>query len=459
MAKTLDLSLPEAPPPGRRGGLIPVVTLLVAVAILVLLVLARSDPQETRGASSVGEVERLERLAKNLEKRTLYLAANEVWAEYMAAAELTEAGLTKEARAETLYRRGKCLQRGGEYGSAARRFSEVQDLSLSSEQKRRARQAVLECLSALGKEEAREYVARSMAVQDGEEASAVVAVVGGDEISREDLRLEIVEAAKNMMRMQGVALLPQDLAAQAEKIATEQLKDQKVAAQVLQQIISRRLLYREGLARGYEQDREIGAQVQEFRRSAIGRRVVEEEMNKVIASIGPTDLANHYEAHKDRFVTSAEVEFSYLRFPDQPAADAALATLASDPTATTPWQRAPAAAREGTPVPGVGASAEITAHLLALEAGTVSTRVLKHDEAFFLFRAEKTTPQRQLSFEEAQGQVRADLIAAKQQETLSQLEQFFRQKFLVQVFDKNLEAAPPSSEDAPDGDDAVQADR
>ena len=450
MANSLDLSLPEAPPPRRRGGLISIVTLLVAIAILVLLVLDRSDPQETKGAASVDEVERLERLAKNLEKRTLYLAAGEVWAEYMAATDLTE-----EVRAETLYRRGKCLQQGGEYGSAARHFSEVQDLALSNEQKRRARQALLECLSALGKEEAREYVARSMAVQDGEEASAVVAVVGGDEISREDLRLEVVEAAKNMMRMQGVALLPQDLAAQAEKIAAAQLKDPKVATQVLQQIISRRLLYREGLSRGYEQDREIGAQVQEFRRSAIGRRVVEEEMNKVIASIGPTDLANHYEAHKDRFVTGAEVEFSYLKFPDQAAADAALATLAADPTATTPWQRAPAPAREGAPVPGVGSSAEITAHLLALEEGTVSDRVVERDGAFFLFRAEKTTPERQLSFEEAQGQVRADLIAAKQQETMGQLEQFFRQKFLVQVYDKNLESG---DQDASGNQDANQED-
>ncbi len=138
MANSLDLSLPEAPPPRRRGGLIPVVTLLVAVAILVLLVLDRSDPQDTKGKSSVGEAERLERLAKSLEKRTLYLAANEVWTEYMAAADFTEAGLTEEVRAETLYRRGKCLQQGGEYSSAARHFSEVQDLSLSNEQSSRS---------------------------------------------------------------------------------------------------------------------------------------------------------------------------------------------------------------------------------------------------------------------------------------------------------------------------------
>ena len=52
--------------------------------------------------------------------------------------------------------------------------------------------------------------------------------------------------------------------------------------------------------------------------------------------------------------------------------------------------------------------------------------------------------------------MRADLITAKQQETMGQLEQFFRQKFLVQVFDKNLEATPPTSEDAPDGNDAAQ---
>lgn len=451
MANALDLSLPDAPPPRRRAGGIQVLTLLIAVAVLVLLILDRSGsgPGERGGPAPVEETERLERLAKSLEKRTLYRAANEVWAEYMAAADLTP-----DQRAETLYRRAKCLQQGGDYSTAARCYSEVQDLPLSNEQKRSARQALLECLSALGKEEAREYVARSMAVPGEEEAGAVVALVGGDEITREDLRLEVVETAKNMLRMQGVPLLPRQLAAEAEKIAATQLKDPKTAGQILQQIISRRLLYREGLARGYEQDREIGAQVAEFRRGAIGRRVVEEEMNKVIASIGPTDLSNHYEAHKDRFVASAEVEFSYLRLPDRAAANTTLAALTADPDAAQEWQRAPAAAREGAPVPGLGYSAEITAHLLALDEGQISDRVLEHDGDFFIFRAEKKTAERQLSFEEARGQVQADLIAAKREETLSQLEQFFRQKFMVQIYDKNLEA-PPSPE-ASDGGDADQ---
>lgn len=454
MASSLDLSLPEAPPPRRRVGLVQLLTLASVLAILVLLVQAQfSGGGRVSGGSRGGvgtaagdesETERLERLAADLERRTLYLAAAEVWDEYLSLAELED-----DRRAELIYRRGKCFQQGGEYNAAARCFSEVQDLPLSKDQKRLARQYLLECLSAMGKEAAREEVARTFAIRDETKDRMAVAVVGGDPVTREDLLVEVQTMVRNTLKAQGTPLPPMELEKQAKKIAQEQLKNPEVARQTLQQIILRQVLYREGLERGFSQDRDVELDVIRFRRDAIAGRVVDMELSTAIERIGPTDLANHYEAHKETYVDRSTVEFAYARFPDEGAAESALASGPTFPNVN--WQPAPAAFQDGQPVPGIGTDAEIAAHLLALEEGQASDRVIEHDGAYYIFLCDKKTPATQLAFDAARDRVLQDLAAAKRGETLSALEQSFRQKFLVEVHDKNLDAlAKPDEPSEPD---------
>ena len=99
----------------------------------------------------------------------------------------TEAGTKPDRRAEIIYRRGKCLQEGGAYNEAARCFSEVERLPLAADQKKRAQRYLLECLSALGKETAREHVARTFAVPDAfpEKAEVVTLDLNGSRLAVE----------------------------------------------------------------------------------------------------------------------------------------------------------------------------------------------------------------------------------------------------------------------------------
>ena len=437
MSSSLDLSLPEAPHPRHKFTLVPLITLLLCCAVLSLVLrqqFGEADSSSHSGATTAKEeTERLEKLAEDLERRTLYLAAAEVWKEYIDVSTLTA-----ERRSEVTYRRGKCLQSGGDYSGAARCFSEVQRLPLSDDRKRRSRQFLLECLSALGKEVARESVARSFAIRDADAEAKAIAVVGGDPVTRDDLVSEFQMATRTALKMQGHPIPPAELEKQSAAIATERLKNTEAARQALQQIILRQTLYREGLERGYAQDRELGREVERFRRDSIASRVVDDELAKAIAGIGPTDLANHYEANKAKYVNKASTQFSHVSFAD--AASAAKAVTANASDANLAWESSSAPFHEGAPVPGIGPNAEIAAHLTALAEGEQSRRAFAHAGRHYIFRCEKKTPEQQLSFDAAKNQVHRDLAAIKRQETLAALEESFRQKYFVQIYDKNLAA-------------------
>lgn len=444
MPSSLDLSLPETPQRARRGGWVPLLTLCVTLGVLSLLLLERSDPVVQNNSS---EVERLEQLAQDLEKRTLYTAAAGVWSQYLEIA-----NASPPRRAEIVYRRGKNLQEGGEYSEAARCFSEVQRLPLNDTQKRRAGQYLLECLSALGKDAARERVARAMAIHDEKEQASAIAVVAGDPITRDHLLDEVKNQVRMGLKAQGLPLPAAQLDEQAAKLAEERLKDTEFTRQVLQQIILRRVLYREGLERQYATTRELTQDVERFRRDSIASRVVDAELSAAVESLGATDISNHYEAHRNQYVSKTTAEFSFARYDDEASAQAAHSLAASGSETGVDWQSAPRPLQEGGPVPGIGPSAEIAAHIVALDVGTIGDRVLNHDGKFYFFRVDNKAPSRQLTLEEASQQVLADLANLKRREMLTQLEFNFRQKFFVQIYDENLKIEPaptPPLQNAP----------
>ena len=449
MKSPLDLSLPQAPRTRTRASLLEWFTFLVSAAALVILVLflleARRRGAPGTGPADPGEAERLKKLATDLERRTLYVQAADVWGEHMALA-----GLTPEERARTLYRRGKCLKEGGRHAEAARLLSEADTFpELPREEKQKARQMLLECLAALGKEEARESVARSFAIRE-EEKGTVLARVGSDSITREELRAEVERAAEMMLKAGGAALTPAEAKLKAAEIAEKELKSPESAKRALLQVITRHVLYREGIERGFGEDAETLESVLKLRRDSIANRVVEAEVENAMKSLGPTEIENHYEAHKATFVEKAGAEAAFAKFPGRAEADAAIAKLKDPSTAASvPLERQKGVVVLGEPVPGIGPSAEIAAHVLQLAEGEVSRRPIEHEGAFYVFRVEKKRPERQLSREEAEPLVRADLARLKQKQAVEDLRNLLSRKFHVEIVGEDVAGPAPASADAP----------
>jgi hypothetical protein len=439
MASPLDFSLPEGPRPRARAGFVQVLTFIVAVAVLVLVYLQGQGQKSAARRGDPAELDRLEKLAADLERRTLYVQADEVWGEYMSLADLAP-----DAKAEFLYRRGKCLAEGGRHAEAARRLTEVELLSKDRDLKRKARQILLECLAALGKQDVREIVSRSFALgADSEkEEGTVLARVGGDSITKEALREQMTEQARALLLSRGAPLTPAELDKKASEIIDTQLKNPETLKAALQQAVSNQVLYREGLERGYGEDSETASAVASFRKEFVAGRVAKAELEKALQALGPTEVSNHYEAHKDRFIQKEGVEFSFARFPTSAEAEAAIAGLkAKSPDAESKLEKAKGPAALGEPVPGIGPSAEISAHILALGEGEVSGRPVEHAGAFYVFRAEKKTPQRQLTFQEAEAQVKADLAQEKRKEAMEALQTQLLDKFKPEFVEEKPEPA------------------
>jgi len=442
MASPLDFSLPEGPRPRARVGFLQVLTFIVAAAILVLVYLQKRSETGAPRKGDPAELARLEKLAEDLERRTLYVQADEVWGEYMSLADLSP-----DSKAEYLYRRGKCLEEGGRHAEAARRLTEVELLSGDRDLKRKARQVLLECFAALGKQDVRDAVSRTFALgaDAGKEEGTVLARVGGDAITKEALREQMTEQARALLLSRGAPLTPAELDKKASEIIDQQLQNPETLKAALQQVVSIHLLYREGLERGYGEDAETARAISDFRKAFIAGRVEKAEMEKALQALGPTEVSNHYEAHKDRFIQKEGVEFSFARFPTSAEAEAAIAALkAKSPEAEGKLEKAKGAAALGEPVPGIGPSAEISAHILALGEGEVSSKPVEHSGAFYVFRAEKKTPQRQLSFQEAEAQVKADLAQEKRKEAVEALEAQLLGKFKVDIVEEKPPAAPPA---------------
>ena len=375
----LDFSLPPAPPqPPRRGlAVLTFLTFLAAAACLALLLTARTgaDRGADRGSAPGAGPDRpaaLKRLAQQLERRTLYDQAAQVWGEYAQAA-----ALTSEERAEVTYLRAKNLKDAGRYAEAARYLTEYIEYGAAGEDQRRAMRLLLECLSGLGKEDVRERVLKSHVVAGAKEGDTVVARVSGDPITLEALRQELARGAEEMLRHQQPGLDRETVARRAAEAVGAQLANPEVLQQVLSQVVSREILYREALARGLADGPEIARDMEMIRRGYLANALIREHTEGAIGGITDIDLRNHYDARKDAFFEPASVEFSYMQFPSEEAARQTMA----DPDADA-FRKGAGPARQGAPVPGLGPSPEAAALLMALEEGRVGDRPVRIGSAW-----------------------------------------------------------------------------
>ncbi len=454
----LDLTLPEAPrkrSPGVLTLLILVINLVCLALVFVLVVRGRSGGEVADDATTLSSAERLRLLGRELERRTLYDAAAGVWAEYLEAADLDS-----ETAAETVYRRGVCLQKAGRASEAARCFTAVtqkegEGLALPRKQRREAHRHLLECLSALGKEEARQEALRAFSIPDAEEKGTVIARIGGEDVTLEDLRHGAIEAMRAQHAAFGGGGDPAETEAMIESLASQQLGDRKTLERLLQQEVSQRVLYREGLARGYASGAKWEDAAARFRRAWVGSRVVDDQARAAVEAIGDTDLRNHYDAHHDTYTEAASTEFAYLKLDDEAAATAAIATLAAGGDAAAELAKgftAGGRAEVTGPLPDLGTSAEASAQLVALEEGASAPRPVQIGESWYVLRADRKHAERLRSFEEVQTTVRADLVREKREEAMRRLQESLTQKFRVEVIGDALDAATAPKDEPSDAE-------
>jgi hypothetical protein len=311
-----------------------------------------------------------------------------------------------------------------------RAFLEAEQCGLADERKRKAEQLLLESLAALGKHAVRsdELRKRSTGQAEGEDEH-VVARIGGEPITVDQLRAEIDRQARMIAGMQAPS--PDQVDGIAESMVDGILADQERVKGVLERLVTQRLLYQEGLERGMGTGDELGAVVARFRRDWIAQRVVDEHLRNSV-KLTETDLENHLKAHKDDYAEAEAVKLSAASFDTEEAAREA---LAGGPAGLEqlPIDRSDQWITRSDAIPNVGRSGEVIAHVFSLEQEQWSDRALKVGDKWYLFRVDSRRARRDRGLDEVRDRVESDLAAAKSREAIEALRRQLEGKYTVEM--------------------------
>lgn len=152
-----------------------------------------------------------------------------------------------------------------------------------------------------------------------------------------------------------------------------------------------------------------------------------------------TEVLEHYQAHKDEYVRPERVRLRHILVSDRAVADQAHRELAAGTDFDTVVRRLaiqPLSALGGeqsrNDLPSVFADA-----VFDLPAGGIS-EVIEVDLGFHIFRVEERLPAHELTFAEAEAEVREDLVAHLRREALERMLREARNRYNPVIYEKNL---------------------
>jgi len=427
MSDPLDLSLPK--PEATPGG-IPRVPLLLGLLLVVglanLFFAVRSPaPGDTAGDALSPDAK--QQLALELEKRDLFVAATDVWKEYLA----TAANLGPEEQARVWYRMGTLLQRADQHEPALAAFLRSESLAtiegLDMEIRRRSQQS----LEALGRHGAarRDLAER---VGDGAKSGHVLAEIGQQKITAADLDRLIEEEIDRQLSQYARQMPPEQRKKQKEamieRLATPQERLRFLTNHIGQELLTRKAR-EEGLAQAPATRRLLAA----IERDVLAQQMIQQEFARNIR-ITESDVKTFYEANKAKFIRPERAKISVILRKDEKDANDVLAklkggakfeelakTLSLDASTKDKGGDVQSWVHKGAPVPGMKDSAEAYAAIFSTEAGNVAPKPLKTDKGVLIVRVREREPEKQMAFDEVRDQAARTLQAQKEREVNAQL--------------------------------------
>lgn len=400
----IDLSLPD-PPPAKGRRLIPALTfagvLLLLAGVAVLIFSQRQPEPPLLGRD----------LAETLERRTLWREAAALW---------EELARTDDRPAGALFRAGKCRMLAGEAERGVRNLLAAEELGLPEDLAAESSRLVLEAYAVLGKLAVRNEALARRTGGDGDEGPAVVARVGGEEITREELDAAVRDEESGRLLMTG-GLDREAL----EKAVAARAADATRAVPTLERLLTRRALSLEALANGLGDAVKFERRLAEARRELLGNLLLEKRLLEGVL-VSQADLEDHHRAHPDRYTEPEAVRFSH------------------GPEGTPPeeFEKAAAWHEKGAPYPdGLGRSAEADALLFALSPGEVALRPVAIGGKRILLRLDEKRPSRLLPFAEARDRVTRDLLTRRRTEVIGALREEVKSRHEVEILDPDIRKA------------------
>jgi len=437
MSQQLDFSLPDEgprsvkPPRGPVANtLLLFIVLIAVVGVGALTILRRSVPKSEQPEL---DAERERALAAKLQDRGLKSSAAETWLNYLDARKLDP-----EERATVYYQVGKLYQEAGDFERALLNYyrseaaAKVEDLQLELSRRKR------ECFRRLGNIAGLNQELAAMTALPGEERESggeVVAEIGLQKITMEEVNRRVDRLVDLQLNQYSAFMSQEQLNKQKEQIV-DRFQSKQAKSRVLEDIVASEVLLREAIKRGLDKKRENDEAIEEYRRTFLANKVLDEEVAQKV-NVTESDLRDYYKAHEQEFKAKAKVEISQIVMEKEEDAEEVLRKLedgksfeecakefSTDGATKENGGVVEGEIEKGGYIPGIGNKVDVHAHLFALRENEVSSKPVKVDDKFYIFKVRGVIPERIKGFEE----VRAEVERRKTQEKVNEVREALIQR-------------------------------
>ena len=382
--------------------------LFLAVAGGMFMVLVLIGLSARRGGGSGSDLQR--ELAIALENKELYSQAIEEYENYLRASDLNS-----DKRAKIYHKIGTIfMDQLNDYENALAAFVRVKHLAPEGGLTREVDRRMVECLDRIGRSlDAQQELERATALEEEavqETGGTVVAKIGDRAITLEDLENRIEK-------------LP--------PYVRDQFQEPGQKLQFLKQYIATELFYDTAKRRGYDRDKEIIQQTFEAKKGLMVERLIAEEIQGTV-QIDTADIRLYFKAHKDDYQAPERVRVRHILVNTKAKAQELLgrmqsgevfeklAQAESEDVNSRPYGgELGYITREGL-VPGIGKSEAFANTAFKTKVGKVGGPV-KTDAGWHLIKVTEKKEAGQLSFEEAQNRVAADLQRQRESEAYQRM--------------------------------------
>jgi len=426
MGEKLDFSLPEKKQRGSAAGTLTVLLLLVVAALTaanLYFVLAPGNgaAQRTAGGLSVTQVKQL---AAKLDQRNLHERAAQVWQDYLAGAELTEA-----ERATALFQTALALEKAGRYGEAIEHYYRSEMTAPVTELSAQINQHVKECFERLGEFSALRYelMDRTNLNASGAAGAKVVAEIGPEKITEADLDAQIERSVENQLAPMNAFMSAEQLGEQKKRLL-ERFRDPQTKQEFLRSWLAQEILYRQALDEGLSDEPETRQMLADLTRGLLSQQLMNEKLADRI-NITETDLQTYYQANQDKYAEPARAKIAHIRVAEEDQAAELLEKLADggdfaqlaqefslDEDTKGSGGVVTEDVIEGAYVAGIGEAKEISDAIFAVESPKVLGQAFQTQDGWEVVQVQEKHPARQLALDEVREQVAQDLLGRKRQE-------------------------------------------
>ena len=434
-------------------GLLLVVVIALQVGIFLKIFKITDTTSTAAGGGAGGSPQRetsdlpLREISARLQRNNLHGAAAAAQEEHLRSLPVDK----RDERRQSLVTLATQLIKARRYEAAVVRLYEAEALHPDAETQRYIDLQVGLCLRKLGKHDelSHELADRtSLDRQKGgapgsEAANREVARIGVESITVADLDNMVArEVDRQLMGLPGLA--GDEREKYRERLLREFRSPQR-RLQMLQQIVTRMVLFREGIERELDKDADVERELEGVQESLIARQLVLQAIDERIR-VSESDLLNFFQASPERYFEKPSARVRLAILEDEAKAKDLLASIQTedefaavakehsvDPSTKATGGLLETPIVEAAPLPVLGDVPELTSAIFATEAGKAIAAPVTTPKGYAIAFVVEKTPGGQPNFDEIRQRVAQDYVRQKEAEVQQELIAELFQKHAVTI--------------------------